>query len=69
MMATYFVTWEIDINADSSEEAALIARSYQLDAHTSANVFTVYDECGNAKTVDLQQMSEHAQLRAHTGRS
>jgi len=41
-MANYKVTWEIDIDADSPEEAAQIAREIQLDDCSTATVFKMY---------------------------
>ena len=46
-MATFKVIWEIDIEADSPEQAAKIAREIQLDTESTATIFTVEDEEGN----------------------
>lgn len=52
-MADYHVTWEIDITADSPEEAAEECRAIQRDPHSTATVFTVTDK--DAKTtVDVE---------------
>jgi hypothetical protein len=40
-MRTYKVMWEIDISADSPEEAAKRAREIQLDPESWATVFDV----------------------------
>lgn len=40
-MTTYLVTWEIDVDADSPEEAAQIAREIQLDDCSTATVFVI----------------------------
>lgn len=40
-MATYTVVWTIDIEADSPNEAAQIAREYQLDPQSIATCFSV----------------------------
>ncbi len=40
-MRTYKVMWEIDISADSPEEAARRAREIQLDPESWATVFVV----------------------------
>jgi 2-hydroxychromene-2-carboxylate isomerase len=42
-MTTYRVSWDIDIDADSPEEAAKIARECQLDPASLATVFIVSD--------------------------
>lgn len=48
----YIVKWEIDIEADSPEEAAKLAREYQSD-DTIAQAFDVTDESGQTVLVDL----------------
>lgn len=48
-MPTYHVTWEIDIEADSPEEAATVARYIQLDPENIATVFAV--DHGDTRTV------------------
>lgn len=52
-METYRVVWEIDIDAESSEEAAETARQYQIATDTTATVFDVRDEAGEYTRVDL----------------
>lgn len=52
-MPTYLVTWEIDIFADSPEDAAKQAREIQLDRTSLATHFTVRDPRGAIKEVDL----------------
>jgi hypothetical protein len=52
-METYRVVWEIDIDADSSEEAAETARQYQIATDTTATVFDVRDKAGKLTRVDL----------------
>lgn len=46
-MATYRVIWEIDIEADSPQEAASEAAAIQTDPESIATVFTV--SCGDQK--------------------
>lgn len=41
MPKEYTVTWKIDIQADSPEEAAKIARVIQLDPDSTAEYFDV----------------------------
>jgi hypothetical protein len=57
MQKLYTVTWTIDIEADTVEEAALEAREYQLDSESIANVFTIKDkESGKTELVDLEEL-------------
>lgn len=48
-MPKYLVTWAIDIEADSPEEAALEARRIQVDPESIATVF--YADLGRHRTV------------------
>ena len=63
-MANYSVVWEIDIEADSPEEAAETARYYQTVSGTTATVFEVWDKMGKITRVDLleneEQTEEHS---------
>jgi hypothetical protein len=56
-MKTYLVTWQIDIEADSPEEAAAQALIIQRDTESTASVFEVLetdDLIGHAPvTIDL----------------
>jgi hypothetical protein len=45
-MTTYYVVWDIEIDADSPEEAARIAREIQLDPDSTATVFYVSEVQG-----------------------
>ena len=40
---TYHVLWEIDLDADSPQEAAELALSIMLDSESTATVFDVTD--------------------------
>lgn len=54
MLNHYRVTWEIDVDALSAEQAAYIARAMQLMGDSWATVFTVRDEVtGEVTEVDL----------------
>ena len=54
-MAEFRVTWEIDVDAESPQEAAREAFSTMLDPDNEyLPCFTVKDERGNVLTVDLQ---------------
>lgn len=54
MSKRYLVTWEIDMDADSPEEAARDALRIQRKADSIATVFDVTDtETGDNVTVDL----------------
>lgn len=53
-MREYVVTWRIDIEADSPEEAARKAREIQLRPNSIANVFTVTERgAALSRVVDL----------------
>lgn len=51
-MATYKVLWEVEVDAESVREAAMLARDIQLDAESTATVFLVVDAQGEAHHVD-----------------
>ena len=49
----YYVTWAIDIDAESAFEAAKQAWAIQKDQASIASVFQVTDESGKQEMVDL----------------
>lgn len=49
---TYRVTWKIDIDADSPEEAAQKALEIQRDPNSIATVMQVKDATGTKHTID-----------------
>lgn len=49
----YRVTWEIDIDADSFDDAARTALAMQRDPTSTATCFTIVDEDGKTQDVDL----------------
>lgn len=51
----YLVTWEIDIYADSPQEAAEKAWDHMRASDSTANVFNVIDKDGGKTTVDLEE--------------
>jgi hypothetical protein len=51
-MTSYVVTWTIDVEADTPQEAAQLARDYQRPG-TTAVVFDVTDQSGETTSVDL----------------
>jgi len=53
-MQEFHVTWEIDITADSPQEAAKRALTIQRDPESSATVFDVTDEAGVTERIDLE---------------
>ena len=57
-MQTYRVSWEIDIDADSPEEAARKAREIQLRPDSHATVFDLTDESGESARIDLLELDE-----------
>ena len=52
-MASYTVTWERELDAESPVEAARIALEPQRDRDSLATVFSVVDEEGNMDQFDL----------------
>ncbi|MGB9886651.1 MAG: hypothetical protein ACPLRW_06600 [Moorellales bacterium] len=52
-MPEYRVVWEIDVEAESPDEAARLALQCVSDRTSIAHVFEVYDAYGNAHRVDL----------------
>lgn len=52
-MQTYFVSWEINIAADSPQAAAAQAFAHMQRPGTTCTVFSVSDGSGEAVTVDL----------------
>lgn len=52
-MASYRITWEIDVEADSPYEAAKEAKKIQQDPESTANVFVVEEEGSDPYTYDL----------------
>ena len=70
-MAEYLVTWEINIEAATPEDAARIARQAQTDPGSYA---TVFDVCrcddGEIRRVDLTELDQNeaaAALKAREG--
>lgn len=57
-MPDYRVTWSIDVEADSPEEAATQALIIQRDNHpdNAATVFDVLSPDGHEETVDLGEI-------------
>lgn len=52
-LKSYKVTWVIDIDAESPEEAASVAQTVQRDRNSTANVFYISDESNKEVIVDL----------------
>lgn len=55
-MTEYFVRWTVEIDADSAEEAAKIARGMQLDPRSVATMFNVSTNEGDGIYIDVGQM-------------
>lgn len=51
-MSLYHVVWEIDLDAESHEEAAQEALRVHRDVSSIASVFKVTDEAGVEKVID-----------------
>ena len=52
----YYITWDIDVEADSPYEAAREALRIHRDPDSIATVFNVHDELGNITTIDLEDV-------------
>lgn len=57
-MGTYRVIWEIDLDADSAEEAAEKALEIQRDIHSTATSFTVVSMSNNDFSTDYIDFHE-----------
>ena len=55
-MTEYHVMWEIEVEASSPEEAALLAREIQLDPNSSATVFHVAKDLKGIQRVDTEEL-------------
>ena len=53
-MATFCVTWTIDIDAETPEEAAREALKVQRDPQSTATFFDVSDNDGHDFGIDLE---------------
>ena len=55
----YFVSWEIEVEAENPIEAAKLARAAQIQPNTRATVFDVFSEnAEGAIRVDLTATAE-----------
>lgn len=54
-MKQYHVSWEIELDAKNPRDAAKKALEIHRDQNSLATVFTVTDEKGNQKKVDLSE--------------
>lgn len=52
-MTEYRVVWEIDLEADSPEEAAELALEAQRDPTSLATVFEVFEASGKKTRIDV----------------
>jgi hypothetical protein len=60
-MQTFFVTWEIHVDAETPEAAAREAWGLMRRPGSTANVFDVFDTCGNMQRVDLAELDQEPQ--------
>ena len=60
-MPHYYVTWDIDVDANSPKEAAEVAQATQRDPVTMATVFQVMDETGKTITIDMEEEEANEQ--------
>ena len=61
MKDEYVVTWEMDIQAESTEDAAREALMIMSDPASTATVFTVTKRNGESETIDLLELDEGQQ--------
>jgi len=66
-MANYRVTWEMDFDATSHEEAARLARRTHLDPESIATVFEVYGPDDEYRIVDLEEIDNQRRLNCKIG--
>jgi hypothetical protein len=62
----YRVGWSIDIfDVANHEEAARVARRYQIEPGTTATVFDVYEPSGNTEPVriDLMELDDESSIK------
>ena len=57
-MAHFVATWQMDIEADSPEDAARQAWEHMRRPDSAANVFDVISEDGDTARVDLTELAE-----------
>ena len=55
-MTHYVVTWEIDVDAETPQDAARQAWELMRAEDSTANVFDVLDEDGECTRVDLEDL-------------
>ncbi len=56
-MPEFTVSWSIDVDAKTPEDAARVAREIMLDEHSMATVFDVADPSGSITRIDLLGLS------------
>lgn len=54
-MKSYSVSWEIELDAETPQDAAREAWKIMRLTDSSANCFTVCDDEGNVTRIDLQK--------------
>jgi len=57
-MKEYLVQWEIELKAESAEDAARQALAIMRDPDSMATVFDVFDEDGESERIDLLELDE-----------
>lgn len=50
-MPSYFITWNINVNADDHEDAAMQAKAIMQDPASTATIFSVTDEATDITAV------------------
>jgi len=57
-MPEFTVSWSIDVDAKTPEDAARVAREIMLDEHSMATVFDVADSSGSITRIDLLEQKD-----------
>lgn len=57
----YHITWRIELEAESFEEAAQIAQQIQRDPNSIATLFEVKDASGTLRELDIVPTEEGSQ--------
>jgi hypothetical protein len=57
-MTLFRVIWEIDIDAETPEDAAKQALGIQRDRDSNGTIFDCIDEYGNAHRIDVTELEQ-----------
>lgn len=57
-MNTYYVCWEVTLDAEDARDAAQKALDMQRNPHSTATVFDVCEEHGQMQRIDLYDVDD-----------